>query len=175
MSVSSHLTPEPERRLWLILESMRHSVESTDVKIAALTAFAAAEAAFLKAGAPSGTLAHLTLLSLSAALPLGVFAFSPLARTPVRLPVIDPPKDKPSIDDCLISADDLTKYPLGELIHRMDKYLGGGITATQYYEDLVSQIVGHARLAARKQHLFRAACMLVILGQLGLLGQLIAR
>ena len=45
------------------------------------------------------------------------------------------------------------EYAHGELIYRLDKYLGGGITATPYHEDLVGQIVIHARIAVRKQRL----------------------
>ncbi len=47
MSVSAHLTPEPERRLWLMLENARHEAEGAERKAAALAAFAAAELAFL--------------------------------------------------------------------------------------------------------------------------------
>ena len=70
-------------------------------------------------------------------------------------------------------ADDLAKYSHLELITRLDKYLGGGITATQYYEDIIGEIVVCARIAARKQRLFRVACIVVGLGQLGLLGLLL--
>ncbi|MDP2332052.1 MAG: hypothetical protein Q8M19_15300, partial [Reyranella sp.] len=61
MSVSAHLTPEPERRLWLILESMRHEVDSADARIAGLTAFAAAELAFISILSPVGTPGFLAL------------------------------------------------------------------------------------------------------------------
>lgn len=173
MSVSSHLTPEPERRLWLILESMRHCVEWTDHKIAALTLFAALELAYIKIAAPAGALNMGSLIVLAAALPLGVFSFSPLVGLPKWLPFLGLQKDKPASADNLISADDVAKYSHLELIARLDKYLGGGITATQYYEDIVVEIVVSARIAARKQRLFRVACIVVGVGQLGLLGLLL--
>ena len=175
MSISAHLTPEPERRLWIIFENMRHAAEWADREIGALTAFAAAELAFTKILAPSGPLGFLTLASLTAALPLGVFAFAPLARLPAFLSFLDEPKHKTSASDCLISVDDLAKYTQGELVNRLDCYLGGGVTATPYYEDIVGQIVARASVAARKQRLFRASCALVGFGQLCLLAQLLRR
>ena len=175
MSVSAHLTPEPERRLWLILESMRHAVDSADLRIGALTAFSVAELAFIKILLPVGPPGFLALVSLTLALPLGVFAFAPLKRLPKWLHFLEPHRGKIGPEDCLISADDLIKYSHGDLIFRLDKYLGGGITATPYYEDIIGQIVENARIAERKQRLFRIACVIVGLGQLGLLGQLIWR
>jgi len=175
MSVSSHLTPEPERRLWVILEHMEHSVEWTDHKIGAITAFAVIELALIKMLAPASPLGLLTLVLLSLALPLGVFAFSPLSGKPKAPYLPEPHKDKPSIDHCMISAEDIAKYTHSELVHRFDKYLGGGITATPYHEDLVGQVVVHARIAVRKQRLFIASCIIVGIAQLGVLGQLIWR
>jgi hypothetical protein len=176
MSISSHLTPEPERRLWLILEHMQHDVESADRRIAAITAFAALEVAFIKllmiSGGPLGLL---TLLLLALALPLGVFAFSPLSGKPKAPYLPEPHKDKPSVDHCMIWAEDIAKYTHSELVHRFDKYLGGGITATPYHEDIVGQIVVHARIAVRKQRLFTAACFIVGIAQLGAFGQIVWR
>lgn len=173
MSISSHLTPEPERRLWIILDNMRQAVVDNDRKIAILTAFAAAELFFFRPGEFGGFLGILILVALGVALPLGVFAFMPLSGKPKWLPLIEPVKDTHTIDDCLIAADDIAKYTHSELIHRYDKYLGGGITATPYHEDIVGQIVIHARIAMRKQRLFRLVCVLVGLGQLGLFCHLI--
>ena len=124
MSVSSHLTPEPERRLWVILEQMQHAVEWVDRKIGAITAFAMLELALIKLLAPTGPLGFLTLLLLALALPLGVIAFSPLTGKPKGL--YQPHKDKPSVDHCMIQAEDIAKYTHSELVHRLDKYLGGG-------------------------------------------------
>ncbi len=175
MSVSSHLTPEPERRLWTILEHMQHSVEWTDRKIEAITALAIVELALIRMLAPAGPSGILTLVLLSLALPLGVFAFSPLTGMPQWLYTPVPRQDKPSVDHCMIWAEDIAQYTHSELVHRLDKYLGGGITATPYHEDIVGQIVIHARIAVRKQRLFNAACVIVGIAQLGVLGQLLWR
>ena len=175
MSISAHLTPEPERRLLRILENMRHAGEWADRKIGAITSFAAAELAFISIGTSAGPLGFLTLASLTAALPLGVFAFAPLARLPAFLSFLDEPKHKTSVNDCLLSVDDLAKYTQGELVNRLDRYLGGGITATPYYEDIVGQIVARASVAARKQRLFRVSCAVVGFAQLCLFAQLLWR
>lgn len=152
---------------------MQHSVESADRRIAAITAFAALELAFIKLIAPNGPFGYLALVLLAITLPLGVFAFSPLTGKPKWL--YHPHNDKPRIDHSMIWAEDIVKYTHSELVHRLDKYLGGGITATPYHEDLVGQIVVHARIAVRKQRLFGAACIIVGIAQLGVLGQLLLR
>ena len=97
MSVSAHLTPEPERRLWLMLESMRQAVEETNWKVAAITAFAAMELALLKP-AEAGPAWLAASAALTAALPL---AFSPLSRRGKWPPHIEP-KKKSSVDEKLI-------------------------------------------------------------------------
>lgn len=156
----------------MILENMRHAGEESDRKIAALTAFAAAEFFLVRFMIPGG-LGFVAGAALAAALPLGVFAFAPLARLPKFLSFLDEEKHKTSVNDCLITVDDLAKYTQGELINRLDRYLGGGITATPYYEDIVGQIVVFASIAARKQRLFKASCALVGAAQLCLLLQLL--
>jgi len=175
MSISAHLTPEPERRLWTILENVRRSAEWTETKIGALTAFAAAQLAFLRLAGASGPLGLAALLALGAALMVGLFAFAPLSRLPPWLDFLGPAKDKTSVNDCLIAFEDLAKYTQNELINRLDRYLGGGVTATPYYEDIVGQIARTASVAARKQRLLRASCAVVGFGQLCLLGQLLRR
>ena len=169
MTVSAHLTPEPERRLWLILESVRHSAEESDRKLAALTAFAAVELALL---ASVGGFSVVESISLGLTLPLGVLGVSPLHRLPAFVGAFEGPKKRPSVDDSLVSPDDISKYALGDLILRMDRYLGGGITSTQYFEDIVAQILQYARLAVRKRRVLGAACLLVGLAQLALLARL---
>ena len=175
MSVSSHLTPEPEHRLWVIHEIMRHSVEWADRKIAALTAFTAMQMALIELLAPASTLSHLALIALAVVLPLGVFAYSPLTEVSRRLPFLEPSDDRSYAADFLLSVHDIATYSQSELINRMDKYLGGGISATPYYEDIVGQIVIYARIAARKQRLFRIACVIVGIVQLGFFVRLIRR
>lgn len=171
MSVSAHLTPEPERRLWLILESMRQAVESADWKIAGLTAFAALELAVIRLVLPMSGAATIAAAALTAALPVGVLAFAPLTRLPKWLLFLEPNKGRASADDNFIVAEDLVKYSHGELIFKLDKYLGGGITATPYYEDAVGEILLNAKTAVRKRRLLRFTCALVGAGQLALLAQ----
>lgn len=174
MSVSAHLTPEPERRLWLILEHARHEAESAERKTGALAAFAAVE--FALAAAPAtGALAALAGLALAAAVPVGVAALLPASRSGRRLPLIDPPLGRPVVSDNLVAVEDIAKHAHGELINRLDKYLGGGITATPYYEDLVVLISAHARAAARKRRLLAAQVALVGAAQLLLLLRVAAR
>lgn len=174
MSVSSHLTPEPERRLWLILESMQAAVASADRKLGALTALALAEAALARALGWGGAYRPLVVAPLAAALPLGVFALSPLRHAFKWAPWLEPARTKLGVDDSLVAVEDLAKYTVGELINRLDRYLGGGITATQYYEDIVREIASAARAAARKRRLLRALCVLAALGQLALAAALLA-
>ncbi len=168
MSVSTHLSPEPERRLLIILESMRQAAQSADGKAAALTALAAAEAVALKILGAGGVFGGLALILLAACLPLGALAFSPLTKTPKWLPFLEPPVEKSGPDDCLLEVADLAKATRADLTLRLDRYLGGGVTATVYYEDVVGQIILWARTAARKQILLDWLCRLVLLGQAGL-------
>ena len=172
MSVSSHLTPEPERRLWAILDSLRASVSSADRQLLSLTVFSALELLLLKQGLSTGFCGRLGSLALALAAPFGLFAFAPLARLPAGLGFLEAAKGKQSVDDSFITPDDLVKYAHGELILKMDRYLGGGITATQYHEDLVAEIGAQARLAARKRRLLLIQCGLAGLGQLALLSLL---
>ena len=175
MSVSSHLNPEPERRLWIIHGNMRRAVEWTDIKLGALTAFAAAQLGFLKLTSPEGGYYFWALLFLAAVLLIGLAALSPFVEAARQLPWLDPRMDTRHAGDCLILPHDIAKYPQIELVVRLDKYLGGGVTATPYYEDIVGQIVESARIAVRKHRLFLAACVPAGLVQLGLLLQFLSR
>ncbi len=166
MSVSSHLSPEPERRLLIILDRMIHAGEQVDLKIGALTAFAAVELAWLRVSAAPGPLSFLSMAALGLALPLGVLGFSPLTGKPRWFPIFEPPKGRPGPEDNLMAVEDIVKYAHGDLISRLDRYLGGGITATPYHEDVVGQIVLRARVAARKERLFVTSCLLVGAAQL---------
>ncbi len=168
MSVSTHLSPEPERRLLIILESMRHAGEAADAKALALTALAAGEAVALKLVGAGGVFGGLAMASLAASLPLGVLAFSPLTKTPKWLPFLEPRVEKSGPDDCLLEVADLAKATRADLTLRLDRYLGGGVTSTVYYEDVVGQIILCARTAARKQILLDGLYRLVFLGQAGL-------
>lgn len=156
MSVSSHLSPEPERRLWLIHEHLRGEAERCDWKLAALAALCALEAAAAPAPARA---------ALAAVVAVALLSLLPGARKARPLPFIDPEPGRHSVDDSLLSADDLTKYAVGDLILKLDRYLGGGITATPYYEDLVAEIARAARRAARQRRLLTAAAVLAAAAQ----------
>lgn len=172
MSVSSHLTPEPERRLWLLLEALRLDVRWTEAKLWGLSALAATELALLASSPAAGSFSRLGAGLLGAALLAGLAALSPVVETVRRLPWLEPPAGKPSVDDSLIDAEDLAKYAHGDLIHRLDKYLGGGVTAAPYHEDIVGEILLGARLSVRRRRLLGLVCLLAAAGQLGLLVRL---
>ncbi|MDD5208342.1 MAG: hypothetical protein PHV36_03070 [Elusimicrobiales bacterium] len=175
MSVSSHLSPEPERRLWIIHAKILGETSRTDLKLWALTAFAAAQMALVETVVPGGRLSHFALALLCVILPIGLLALSPLIETNRQVPLLDPRMDGRHAGDCLISAHDIAKYPQIELVILFDRYLGGGVTATQYYEDIVGHIVSSARIAVRKRRLFLAATVPAVVVQLGLLCRLIWR
>lgn len=158
--ISSHLSPEPERRLWIIHENLRHEQERVENKLAL-------------AGALS--LAQLWAVHHSwAAYPLAAaFIVALLGATAGRwrrLSFLDPGDRKDIVDDYLVTPAGLAKYTHGDLIARFDKFLGGGITNTKYFEDLIGEIAALAKTAWRKQRLFRASCVLLWLGQLALAG-----
>ncbi len=165
MSVSTHLTPDPERRLLILRESIQEAVAWTEKKTGALAVFSAAQLAWLHSAASTGPLSTAAMAALAASLPLGIYAFSPLTDNPV--PSIGPHRS----DDSLILAENLSKYTHSEMILLLDRYFGGGITATQYYEDIVAQILVSARAAVRKGRLFRIACLLVGAAQVCLLAR----
>lgn len=175
MSVSSHLNPEPERRLWIIHENLRRTVEWTDLKLGALTGFAALQLALIRYLLPYGPASFTAMVLLAVILPVGLLALSPLIEMPVRTPLLEPRPDKLAAIESLLEASDISKHPQVELVNRLDKYLGGGITATPYYEDIVGQIVINARLVSRKRRLLTAACSLAGVAQLAFLGRLLWR
>ena len=156
MSVSSHLTPQPEQRLWIILEAMQAAVAQDERKIAAVTGLVAVELMFVSQQS------WLSLIALGATLGLGLFSYAPL-------PANKPAKGTPSKADNLVKAADIAKYTRAELILRLDSYLGGGITSTAYYEDIVGEILIHARLAVRKRRLFGYLCAAAAAGQAAVL------
>ena len=173
MSVSSHLTPEPERRLWIMHGNIYDSLKWTDKKLGAVTAFAAVQMAVIKIVAPEGTLSYIALIALCAVLPIGVFGFSPFIETPKYVPLLKPREDKPRTRDSLITEYDIAGYSQMELVNFLDRYFGGGVTATPYYEDIIARIVIGARIATRKRRLLWAVCALAGIAQFCLLVQLI--
>lgn len=175
MSVSSHLNPEPERRLWIIHESVLRHSEWTDVKLAVLSFFAVIEMPVILGVFREGPLAMLAVGLLCLVLPLTLAAFSPLADTPRMMPLLDQSVGKMDPADSFLVARDLARYPQIELVNRLDKYLGGGITATRYYEDIVGRIISVSRTASRKRRLFALACVPAVAAQLALALRLFLR
>jgi hypothetical protein len=165
MSVSSHLTPEPERRLWLILEALGAEVRWAETKIGALTALATAELLAASLAGSRGPAAAVAYAALAAAAAAGLLALLPLSRATPWLAFLDDRGAKPASADCLLVSDDLVKYSRSELILKLDRYLGGGITATQYYEDVVGQILAQARAASRKRRLSRGLLLIAAAAQ----------
>lgn len=172
MSVSSHLNPEPERRLWIIHENLRRTLEWTDMKLGALAVFSVLELIMCGVGLPPATFVNVVAALLCAVLPLCVFAVTPLIEIPPRMPLADPERGKPRQGDSLLIPADITKYPQVELVNILDRYLGGGVTATPYYDDIVGQIVIISRLSSRKARVFAAAGAIALAAQLLLLGRL---
>lgn len=154
---------------------MRRAVEWTDIKLWALMAFAAAQMLVVKAVAPAEMSVYLDLALLAAVLPVALFGLSPLTEAQRHFSLIDPGMDKRQQGDCLILPHDIAKYPQIELVIRLDKYLGGGVTTTPYYEDIVGRILINARIATRKRRIFLAGCVPAGLVQLALLWQLVWR
>jgi len=166
MSVSSHLTPEPERRLWLILEHVRGEAERADWKLAALALLCAVEAAAVPPPARAAS---------AAAAAAAVLALLPSSRKPRRWPALDPAPARPNADDSMISYLDIPKYALGELVLKLDRYLGGGVSTTPYYEDLVAEIGLQARVASRKRRLLWLCGALAALAQVALIATALHR
>ena len=110
--ISSHLSPEPERRIWILLENMRSYQADAERKLAAVAAVALFELAFLNASA-------LRNPPLALAFLLGFVGYAtPLPRR------LDVQADK-TTDDSLVTPEGLAKYTHGDLIVRLDKFLGG--------------------------------------------------
>lgn len=169
MSVSSHLNPEPERRLWIIHESVLRTSDWTDIKLAVLIFFSALEMPVILGVFREGPLSFLAVALLCAVLPPALAALSPLAETPRQLPLLDQRVGKIDSEDSFLVARDLARYTHLELVNRLDRYLGGGITATRYYEDIVARIIAAARAATRKRRLFLLACLPAVAAQLVLI------
>jgi len=175
MSVSSHLNPEPERRLWIIHESVLRYSDWTEIKLAILVFFSALEMPIILGVFREGPLSFLAVALLCAVLPLGLAALSPLAETPRQIPLLDQRVGKIDSEDSFLVARDLARYTHLELVNRLDRYLGGGITATRYYEDIVARIIAVARCANRKRRLLMLACVPALAAQLVLAARLFLR
>ena len=158
LSVSSHLTPDPERRLRRMLDNLHEQQRSAEFKLSA-AAIAAAIEMFAVLPSRTGTEFLLSLVIC--------FAFaglSPFMETDKKLPVLDC-KETDLPDDYILDEYDLAKYSSSELVNFLDKYLGGGISATPYYEDLVSRIAYRSRRLVRRHRMLAIACILICFAQ----------
>lgn len=175
MSVSSHLTPDPERRLWIIHDRVQELLSVTDRKLWLFVFLAAAQIALVRFASPGGMLAYYALVALAPALPLGAFALSPFAERNRPVPTHESDHGKKGSAYSLLSQRDLAGFTQADLTITLDKYLGGGITATPYYEDIIGQIVSGARVLVRKERLLKVLCGLVFAGQLLFLASVLLR
>lgn len=175
MSVSSHLSPEPERRLWIIHENVRRSVEWTDTKLGILAVLAVLEIPVIFGGFRPGMLAYAGALLICLALPLALTGLSPFTETPKPVPLLDQPVGKMLPDDSFLLPRDLARYTHADLVFRLEKYLGGGITALRYHEDIVGRIIAASRVCVRKGRLFSAACAAALTAQLALVAAMLMR
>ncbi len=175
MSVSSHLTPDPERRLWIIHARVQELLALNDRRLWLFLFLAIAQILLVRFASPGGVLAYISILLLAPALPLGAFAVSPFLERSCSLPL-------KGLDDAgkgraysLLNERDLAGFTQADLTITLDKYLGGGVTATPYYEDIIGQIVLGARAVVRKQFLLKVLCAIVFAGQLLFLTSILFR
>jgi hypothetical protein len=175
MSISSHLSPDPEGRLWVIHDSVRRAADRADLKLGLLALLAVLELPWLPGFFGAGLLLYAALLLLCAVLVLALAAISPLSEVARQLPLLDQPVGKVQPEDSLVLSADLARSPHTDLVFRMDKYLGGGITAIKFYEDIVARIIATARAVVRKQRLLLAAVTLALAAQLALAAGLLLR
>ncbi|MCM2267722.1 MAG: hypothetical protein NDI60_08140 [Elusimicrobiales bacterium] len=175
MSISSHLSPDPERRLLVIHDGVRRAAEWTDLKLGLLTLLAALELPWAAGLAPAGALSYAAGALLCAALMVALAALSPFTELVRQLPLLDQPVGRMQAEDSMLLPSDLARYPHTELVFRLDKFLGGGITATKYYEDIVARIIALARAGSRKRRLLLASGVLVMAAQLLLGAALLLR
>lgn len=175
MSISSHLSPDPERRLWVIHDSVRHASEWTDLKLGLVGLLAVLELPLLAGFFREGAIAFAAAGLLCAALALVLAALSPFTAMDRQIPLLDQAVGKVRQEDSLVLAEDLARSPYSELVFRMDRYLGGGITAIKLYEDIVARIIAASRAAVRKKRLLAAACGAVLGAQLALAAALLLR
>ena len=171
MSVSSHLTPDPERRLRIIHDGISYSLRQTDLKLGAAALLAVLQAVAVRLVAPDGASAWAALVLFCAVLPVCFAGASPFMETSRPVPLLDR-RGSRRVPDSLLTERDIAECSQLELTNFLDRYLGGGITATPYYEDIVSRIVMDARVSSRKRRLLAAACYLSIAAQLCLLTRL---
>ena len=159
LSVSSHLTPDPEKRLGRMLDNLSRQQNMADFKLCTAAAIAAIEM-FAVYPSHTGTEFFLSIVIL-----LALFGISPITEKSCCVKFLD--RDMSELpDDYLIDENDLSKYSRSELVNFLDKYLGGGISATPYYEDLVSRISYSALALLRKKYVYLACFAVMSVAQI---------
>lgn len=159
LSVSSHLTPDPEKRLSRMTDILCRQQDSAEKKLAVLAIVAAIEM-FAVYPSHTGTEALLSIAIIAA-----FTGLSPLMDTEKEIRLLDH-NDGRVPDDYILDEYDIAKYSRSELVNFLDKYLGGGISATPYYEDMVSRILNKARRLVRRHRMFMICLVLMALAQI---------
>lgn len=159
LSVSSHLTPDPERRLRRMLESLQNKQTALEHKL-----FFSALIAVIELFAVSRPIVLVELL-LCLTIFFAFIGMSALIDFDGKMKFLDNCDMEPP-DDYIFDENDLSRYSKAGLVNFLDKYLGGGISATPYYEDLVSRIATLARKLVRMQRVFLIVCLLICIAQI---------
>ncbi len=157
MSVSAHLTPEPERRLWTLVEAARETAARRTRAAAALGGLASLELAAAALAPHRGAALRAASLAAAACAVSAACALAAREASAARLPILDAAPGPTSANDDLLSVRDVSRYTRAELVHRLDRYLGGGVTSTPYYEDIIGRLSRAATAAERARRLL-AAC-----------------
>lgn len=159
LSVSSHLTPDPEKRLRNLYAYLSDELRFMDYKLFFIVLASLVE---LSALVRYSTYASVLLCFIIMAALLGI---SPLTEIPQKIKFLDIDSAK-NPDSIIIGANDIAGYSCAELVNFLDRYLGGGISATPLYEDIVSRILITSRVTVRKRKLFFSSCVLLAAMQL---------
>jgi|GEM_PF-693612 len=161
LSVSSHLTPDPEKRLLAIKESIREEIKSTENKLC-FSAFLSVLMAFLSFSLLGNGPFPVTASLLSMlALTVSMTAMSQFVERHGRIYCLDG-KRKEKTPEYILDEADLTEFSRLELVNFLDKYLGGGITAMDYYEDIVARVLLSARVCVRKKFMLSVSLVWLI-------------
>jgi len=154
LSVSSHLTPDPEKRLGRMLAGIENHRRTADFRLAVMSVVCAVE--LIPAALAGGTAGGVAGVLLCAALAASAAGLSPFAEFAGKSGVFGETAGKPP-DNYLVNEQDIVKYSHSELVDFLDRYLGGGVSATPYYEDIVSRVSSVSLITLRKRRILAAA------------------
>ena len=141
-----------------MLDNLLNQQRMADFKLAAVSVAAATE---MFAVSPSRTG---TEFFLSIAVAFSLLGMSSVTEKTGGVKFLDRSNSE-FPDDYLLDENDLSKYSRTELVNFLDKYLGGGISSTPYYEDLVSRISCAALCLIRKKRIFLICFILMSVAQ----------